>query len=570
MNYLKNNIGKIIISVIFAILGVACSTVPYFGVAKIVSNLISSTENKNEIMNIFYIILLGFIGGVIFHEISTLLSHNIAFKIIEDTRKDLVKKLSRISMGTIEEKSSGQWTQFMCETLDKMEKPIAHVIPEVIANIIIPIVLVICIFCIDWRIGVANLITLPLGVLFSMLTMNGYEERSKRYVEASKKMNSTVVEYIKGIKVIKAFNQSASSYKKFQESVSDNRNSMLDWYLSCCFYMTAAMEVLPSTLLFVLPTSLYLFMKGNIDTANLVMCVLLSYGSYKPLIKAMNHMDTMANIRVVISEIKEIMLLPELDRPEIPKTVRGCNVEFKNVSFAYKDEDVFTDLSFQANGGQLTAIVGPSGSGKSTIAKLLAGFWNTKSGQITIGNVDLNEMPLNQNMELVTYVAQENFLFNKSIIDNMRMAKPNATLDEIKEACKKASCHEFIMNLPNGYNTIAGEAGGSFSGGERQRITIARALLKDSPIVVLDEATAYSDPENEALIQESINALVKNKTVIMIAHRLSTIVGANKIIVLNNGKIECSGKHFELLETCPLYKSMWNAHINAKDRMEVV
>lgn len=568
MNYLKDNIGKIIFSVIVAIIGVACSTLPYFGVAKIATLLINGTKNIDNFMELFLMILGGFVGGVIFHEISTLSSHNLAFRIIENTRKELVKKLSRLSMGTIEEKSSGQWAQFMVETLDKMEKPIAHVIPEVIANLIIPIVLVICIFTMDWRIGLANLVTLPLGVLFSMLMMSGYEEKSKRYIEASKRMNSTVVEYIKGIKVIKAFNRSASSYGKFQESVSNNRSSMLDWYLSTCFYTVAAMEILPSTLLFVLPVSLFLFMNGSIEAGTLVICVLISYASYKPLIKAMTYMDTMANVRVVFGEIKNIMELPELQRPNETKSISGSTVEFKNVNFGYNENQVFNKLNFQAKEGELTAIVGPSGSGKSTIAKLLAGFWNAQSGEIRIGGVPVKEMALNQNMEVVTYVSQENFLFNKSVLENMRIAKPNASLEEVQEACKKASCHEFIMSLPRGYDTTAGETGNAFSGGERQRITIARALLKDSPIVVLDEATAYSDPENESLIQKSINSLVKNKTVIMIAHRLSTIVGADKIIVLNHGKVEACGKHLELLNLSPLYKSMWNSHISAKDGME--
>lgn len=569
MNCLKGNIGKCIFSVIMAILGVACSTIPYFIVAKIVTLLINGTKDINVFIPLFFVILGGFVGGVIFHEISTLTSHNLAFTIIENTRKELVSKLSRVSMGTIEEKSSGKWTQFMVETLDKMEKPIAHVIPEVIANLIIPVVLVVCIFIMNWKIGLANLATVPLGILFSMLTMSGYEEKSKKYNDASKRMNSTVVEYIKGIKVIKAFNQSASSYGKFKESVSENRDSMFNWYLSVCFYMVAAMEVLPSTLLVVLPVSLLLFMNGAVEVGTVVMCVLLAYASYKPLIKAMTYMDTMANIRVVFAEIKDIMELEELDRPNKKRAVNGSTVEFKNVGFKYDKKSVFDSLSFKAKEGELTAIVGPSGSGKSTIAKLLAGFWNTQDGHIKIGGVAVNEMSLQQNMELVTYVSQENFLFNKSIVENMRIAKPDATLEEIRAACRKASCDEFIMSLPNGYDTNAGDAGNGFSGGQRQRITIARALLKDSPIVVLDEATAYSDPENEALIQKSINALVKNKTVIMIAHRLSTIIGANKIIVLNRGKIEDYGKHSELIEKCPLYKSMWDSHINAKDGMEV-
>ena len=571
MDIIKKHIGGIIFPVIAAILGAACGIVPYFAIASIMTQLIDGTSDYRVFVPYVGLVFAGFAGAIIGHSVSTIGSHNLAFSIIEDTRKRVVEKLSRLSMGTIEEKSSGKWSQFIVETIDKMEKPIAHVIPEVLANVLIPIIIVVIIFTLNWKIGLANLVTLPLGMLFSMLMMKDYEAKSKRYVEASKKMNAAAVEYIQGIKVIKAFNKSASSYDKFQKAVEDNRDSMLDWYLSVCFAMTAAMEVLPSTLLFVLPVGLYLFMTGGIAIPTLIMCVLLSYASYKPLLKAMAYTDTMANVRVVFGEIQSVLDLPEMVRADTAGAPQGFDVRFENVVFGYggaTGTTVFDGLNFTAKEGELTAIVGSSGSGKSTVAKLLAGFWNVNGGRITIGGADIGSMSLERNMRLVTYVSQENFLFNKSIRDNLKMAKENATDKEIEAACKKASCDDFIKSLPEGYDTDAGNAGGKFSGGERQRITIARALLKDSPIVVLDEATAYSDPENEAVIQQSIDNLVKNKTVIMIAHRLSTIVNADKIIVLEKGRIAAEGTHAELLRSSPLYKKMWQSHISGKDKAE--
>ena len=573
MNILKKHIGAIIFPVIVAILGVACGILPYFAVASIVTQLINGVTDYRVFLPHVVLIFAGLAGSIIGHSISTIGSHNLAFSIIEDTRKQVVEKLSRLSMGMIEEKSSGKWSQFMVETVDKMEQPIAHVIPEVLANVIIPIVIVVVIFILNWKIGLANLVTLPLGMLFSMLMMKDYEAKSKRYIEASKKMNAAAVEYIQGIKVIKAFNKSASSYDKFQKAVEDNRDSMLDWYLSVCFAMVAAMEVLPSTLLVVLPVGLYLFMTGGIAIPTLIMCVLLSYASYKPLLKAMAYTDAMANVRVVFGEIKSVLDLPELVRSNTAPDPQGYDVQFENVVFGYGDgtadsAKVFDGLNFTAKEGELTAIVGSSGSGKSTIAKLLAGFWNIDSGHITIGKADIGSMSLERNMQLVTYVSQENFLFNKSIRDNLKMAKEDATDEEIAAVCKKASCDEFIQSLPDGYDTNAGNAGSKFSGGERQRLTIARALLKDSPIVVLDEATAYSDPENEAIIQQSIDNLVKNKTVIMIAHRLSTVVNADKILVLDKGKIAAEGTHAELLQNSPLYQNMWQSHISSRDNSE--
>lgn len=571
MDIIKKHIGGIIFPVIAAIIGAACGIVPYFAIASIMTQLIDGTSDYRVFVPYVGLVFAGFAGALIGHSVSTIGSHNLAFSIIEDTRKRVVEKLSRLSMGTIEEKSSGKWSQFIVETIDKMEKPIAHVIPEVLANVLIPIIIVVIIFTLNWKIGLANLVTLPLGMLFSMLMMKDYEAKSKRYIEASKKMNAAAVEYIQGIKVIKAFNKSASSYDKFQKAVEDNRDSMLDWYLSVCFAMTAAMEVLPSTLLFVLPVGLYLFMTGGIAIPTLIMCVLLSYASYKPLLKAMAYTDTMANVRVVFGEIQSVLDLPEMVRADTAGAPQGFDVRFENVVFGYggaTGTTVFDGLNFSAKEGELTAIVGSSGSGKSTVAKLLAGFWNVTGGRITIGGADIGSMSLERNMRLVTYVSQENFLFNKSIRDNLKMAKENATDKEIEAACRKASCDDFIKSLPEGYDTDAGNAGGKFSGGERQRITIARALLKDSPIVVLDEATAYSDPENEAVIQQSIDNLVKNKTVIMIAHRLSTVVNADKIIVLEKGRIAAEGTHAELLQSSPLYKKMWQSHISGKDKAE--
>lgn len=567
---LKKHKSKVFASVLIAIIGVGFGVIPYFSVASIINNLVDNNTDIYNYLPYIFAILVGFLGSVLFHEVSTIISHNLAYRIIEDKRKLLADKLSRLSMGDVEKKSSGQWSQFMVETLDKMEKPIAHVIPEVIANIIIPIVLIVIIFVLDWRIGIANLLTIPLGLLFSMLMMRGYEAKSKRYQEASKAMNTTMVEYVNGIKVIKAFNKSASSFGKFKETVNENKKAMLDWYLSVCFSMTATMETIPATMIFVLPASIYFFMNGSIEIGTLVICVLLSYASYKPLIKAMSHLETITNIKTILEEINKVMNLPDLKRGERTKNIYSYDVEFRNVTFAYDEsKNILNGISFKANENELTAIVGGSGGGKSTIAKLLAGFWNVNSGEILIGKNDLNDMPLKQNMELVTYVSQENFLFNKTILENLKIAKEDASMSEIQKACEKASCHDFIMSLPNGYETIVGESGANLSGGEKQRIAIARSFLKNSPIVLLDEATAYSDPDNESVIQESINNLIENKTVIMIAHRLSTIVNANKIIVVDNGSIIEQGSHKELLELNGKYKEMWDIYTESKE-IEVI
>ena len=561
MESLKEHKGTVFLSVMTAIIEVALGILPYFATAKIINLIIAEKREMRLYLPFLIVILTGLLGSVVFHGISTLISHNLAYKIIEEKRKRVVRHLEKISMVDLEKKSSGQWKQFIVETLDRIEQPIAHVIPEVFANVLIPVVITGIIFSLDMRMGIANLVSIPLGAVFSLLMMRGYKEKSQRYLDASKDMHTGMVEYVKGIQVIKAFNRSASSFQRFRECVRENRDAMLEWYLSVCFSITASQEILPSGIVVVLPLGLYLLKRGQLDSDIFVMCILLSYACYKPLLKAMGYSETLANISVVNEEIEKVMHLGDMPRGNVFQKVSDGKVEFDNVVFAYeKGKDVLDGLSFTAEENSLTAIVGNSGCGKSTVAKLLAGFQNPDSGSVSIGGACLREMPLMQNMNLVTYVSQDSFLFDRSIMENLILAKEDATEGEVYEACKKASVHDFIMRLPDGYQTRCGEGGAIFSGGEKQRIAIARCFLKDSPVILLDEATAYSDPDNERVIQQAIDRLVKNKTVIMIAHRLGTIKDADKIVVMDHGKVIEQGTHEEMTKREGPYYRMWEAY----------
>ena len=562
MEIVKENKGSVFLSVITAVIEVGLGVIPYFSAARIIELMIKGTKDIGLYMPYVLLVLLGLLGSVVFHGISTLISHNLAYRVIEEKRKKLAKRLENISMVDIDKKSSGQWTQFMVETLDRMEQPIAHVIPEVFANVLIPVVTVIIIFVLDWRMGLANLATIPLGLLFSALMMRGYQEKSQRYLDASKDMNTGMVEYVNGIKVIKAFNRSASSFQRFRQCVKENKDAMLDWYLSVCFSITASQEILPASSLFVLPIGLYLLMKGQIETGVFITCILLSYACYKPLLKAMGYSETLANIGVINNEIEQVMNISEMERGSEIQPVSSGKVRFDRVQFSYdRGKKVLDELSFTAEEKGLTAIVGNSGCGKSTAAKLLAGFQNPDKGSIYIGGARLKDMPLKQNMELVTYVSQDSFLFNQTVMENLLIAKEDATEEQVYEACKKASIHDFIMGLPKGYNTMCGEGGANFSGGEKQRISIARCFLKDSPIVLLDEATAYADPDNERVVQQAIDRLLKDRTVIMIAHRLRTIRNADRIIMMEEGKAVEQGTHEELVALRGKYSQMWDAYM---------
>lgn len=563
--YTKGNRAKIALSVAVAFLGVLCGMVPYVCAAAILNQLLAGSRDFATLAGFVAVAVAAYVLSVLGNTFSTILSHNIAFSVMERVRLQLLDKMTRLPMGAIRSRGSGSWSQLIGETMEKLEKPIAHIIPEVTSNILASLLMICFVFLLDWRLGLANLATIPLGLLFYCLMMRNYEKESQQHMDASKTMNATIAEYVNGIEVIKAFNRAASSYGKYKNAVEDNKRSVLEWFACTGKAMTTTMELLPSTLLFVLPIGLYLFMQGSILPGTLLLCVLLAISTMKPLIKAMEYVATIADLRVVFGEIGGVLAQPELVRPDEPKVVSGAEVVFQDVSFRYDKDEVLKQVNLRCREGELTAIVGPSGSGKSTLASLLAGFWSPTQGTISIGGVGLQQMPLAQSMQLVTYVSQDNFLFNQSILENIRMGKESASLDEVMAVCKKAGCHTFISALPQGYDTLVGEAGGNLSGGERQRVTIARAMLKNSPILLLDEATSYADPENETVVQASISELARDKTVITIAHRLSTIIHANKIYVMENGRVAASGTHAELLQSCALYQTMWKNHIEAKD-----
>jgi ATP-binding cassette subfamily B protein len=294
--------------------------------------------------------------------------------------------------------------------------------------------------------------------------------------------------------------------------------------------------------------------------------IILSAGLITPLVVAFSYTDDLLKIGTIFGEVTEILEREDMIRPvKAAAKPKGSDIVLKDVRFTYKDKEVLHGINMEIKQGEVAAIVGPSGSGKSTIARLVDSLWDVDSGTITYGGVDIRELPLDYYMGQIAYVAQDNYLFDMSVKENIRLGRAGATDEDVINAAKATGCHEFILGLENGYDTIVGGAGGHLSGGERQRICIARAMLKDAPVIILDEATAYTDPENEALVQSSVARLVRGKTLIVIAHRLSTIVDADKIFVINNGNVEAAGTQDELLESCELYRKMWEAHTMAKD-----
>ena len=482
----------------------------------------------------------------------------------------ITEKLSRVPMGTILDTPSGKFKTVIVDTVEKLELPLAHMVPELTANILIPVLMLVYLFSLDWRLALISLVTIPVGAFCYMGMMKDYEKRYARVLAAGKNMDAATVEYIGGIEVVKTFNQGERSYKKYADTVAENETAKVTWFKQTNGYYVMGLSILTATLVGVLPLGSWLFINGRVEAGTLITCIILALGLVKPLIQALQYTDSLAMVDSTVKEVGNLLDEPELVRPTERAVLADTDVSFDHVTFRYKETEVLHGISFDCAKNGMTAIVGPSGSGKSTIARLIASFWEAESGGVRIGGVDVRNIPLPQIMELVSYVSQDNFLFHLSIRENIRIGKPEATDAEIEAAAKKASCHDFIAALPEGYDTLAGDAGSHLSGGERQRIAIARAILKNSPIVVLDEATAFTDPENEAVIQASIAGLVAGKTLIVIAHRLSTITKADKILVVDKGNVAAEGTHEELLETSNLYKELWKAHMQGKDTAEEV
>lgn len=560
---------KLILSSTLSIIGVLIGIIPYFCVASLLTRFYDKSVILKDIVILCSISIAAFALKTFFASKSTKISHVAAFRILKEIRQKISHKMERIPLGTMMENASGTYKMLVVDQVERLEKPLAHMIPEMTANLFTPLVIFIVLFVADYRMALGALATIPVGFLVTMGQLIGYKEKSAKYQKSNADMNDSIVEYVNGIEVIKAFNQSASSFGRFSNACKNYRDTVLSWWRSCWLFSAAGLTILSSTLLVTLPLGAYLFMNGKIPFATFLTCSVLSMGISGPLLSAMSFADSLAYVFQALNQIRSFLNAKEQSRPTENAVLSGNAFEFKNVSFGYKEKDVLHGISFRTIDPGITAIVGHSGSGKSTIAKLMAGFWDVDRGEILLGGVPLSKIPFKQQMEKISYVAQDNYLFNISIRENIRMGRPSATDDEIVEAAKAAGCHDFIEALPQGYDTLAGDAGNRLSGGERQRITIARAILKNADIIILDEATAYADPENELEIERAISKMIRGKVLIVIAHRLSTIQNADSILVIENGEVAARGKHGELLENCPLYKSMWEKHTAVSENLEV-
>ena len=524
--------GEYALSILAALLGVACSLAPYFIMIRIITGLVNGTAELSRCLTLC-LWMAGFWAlRYVLHSISTTISHHATFHVLAKTRIRLMDKLATLPLGTVLERSSGSYKNIIVERVDAIETTLAHLLPEMTTNIV----------------G-------ALGGAALMSMFHDYEKNFQRAVASTKALNDTAVEYISGIEVIKAFGQSKTSYAKFVSAAKEGADCFIDWMRSNLFGQSAGMAIFPATLLGVLPVGCLLYMHGSLSAEDFLTVIVLSFGVMQPLLIAFSYTDDLAQVRTIVGDAADILEQEELKRPaSAAQLPADSSIALEGVRFSYRDKEVLHGVSLNIQPGTVNALVGPSGSGKSTIARLIASLWDVKEGVVRLGGVDIRTLPLSECSKRIAYVSQDNYLFDLSVMDNIRMGRKGATDAEVIDAAKKCGCHAFIMSLENGYQTVCGAAGGHLSGGERQRISIARAMLKDAPIILLDEATANVDPENEKELMEAVDELNHDKTVILIAHRLKTVRNADRIFVVDHGRIVQQGTHDQLVAVDGLYR----------------
>ncbi|MEM9486532.1 MAG: ABC transporter ATP-binding protein, partial [Cyanobacteria bacterium P01_F01_bin.116] len=556
------------LSGVLAAIGAALGLVPYYLIYLVSVRLFGTTGgfDTQYIWQLAWLAVVAVVGKGVCNSFSTRLSHIAAYTILYDLRIELARKLGNLPLGYFTNRTTGEVKKIIHEDVEQLEHGLAHLIPDVVAGVTVPVLTGILLLLVDWRMTLATLASAVIAVGFFSFMMTRFDMSTYNALLA--KMNGVIIQYINGMKVIKAFTRTDFSFAQLQDVVEEMRQVYVRITRTSALPMAMMLTLMRSAAITVVPVGIALYLTGSLSIPTFVLFVVMGIGFNRPIMAVLFHgLTGFYQINSASKRIAEVFSQPDLADPEDPKQPQENDIIFKNVSFSYGDTQVLNKISFTAIAGSVTALVGPSGAGKSTLAKLIPRFWDVEQGDIAIGGVSVKDMAVEQLMNRVSFVFQDVFLFNDTILENIRIGNPTATKAEIIKAAKAARCHEFIKALPQGYDTPVGENGVSLSGGQRQRLSIARAILKDAPIVVLDEATAYVDPENEAMVQEALAGLLAKgeKTLIVVAHRLSTITEADQILVIDQGEIVARGTHGELLAGCELYREQWDAHRSARD-----
>ena len=548
------------LSMAVMLIGIVMNVLPFLFIYQLIRPLLlgGSLELGYAAWRVAAIAACGILYAVLYVK-GLSLSHRAAYNTLKNLRISLQGKLERQPLGVIQEKGVGALKKMFIDDIDSIELLLAHALPEGLANLAVPAFVFLAMFFVDWKLALLSLCALPLGLVAMMAMYRAGTSKMGAYYASAQKMNNTIVEYINGMEVVKVFNRDGESYQRFEQDVRGYRDFTLAWYKVCWPWMALYNSILPCVALFTLPIGAYLVLQGYSTLPDFALVLCMSFGVGAPLLRALGFMSTLPQISYKITALEQLMGAPALEQTDADFSGEDHTVSFEDVCFAYQEDEVLHGVSLTTPEGSLTALVGESGSGKSTLAKLLVHYYDVAGGSIRVGGQDIREMSVEALNDQISYVAQEQFLFNMSLLENIRLGRPEATDQEVLAAAEKAQCGEFLARLEHGIHTMAGDGGKMLSGGERQRISLARAILKNAPIVVLDEATAFMDPENEEKMNEAIAEVIRGKTVLVIAHRLHSIMNADQICVLEQGTVADVGTHEELLGRCPAYQKLWQA-----------
>lgn len=561
------------IATFIVLLSVLMGVLPFVLAYQVISPLVMGNPVDTKYVCIRVIgVLICLILQAILYGWGLDVSHKAAYSTLLRLRTSLQKRFEAVPLGFIQDKGTGTIKKLFVDDVDSLEVLLAHSLPEGIANLMIPIAIYVAMFFIDWKLALLSLASIPISFAAMMIMYSVGMKKMGPYYMAGQKMNNTIIEYINGMEVVKVFNKDAESYERFRKDISDYRDYTLEWYKAAWPWMAIYSSLLPCTIILTLPLGAWFVLCGFSTLPDLILVLCLSLSIGIPLLKSLSFLPTMPQLNYKIAALEQVLETAPLQQTDAVFHGKNYDICFDHITFGYEKsqpgpdgqpmvtmDEVIHDISFTAKAGQKTALVGESGSGKSTLAKLLIHYYDPQQGSISIGGQKITEMSLEALNSQVSYVAQDQYLFNTSILENIRIGRPDATDEEVLEAAKKAQCMEFLEKLPQGIHSMAGDAGKMLSGGQRQRISLARAILKNAPIIVLDEATAYADPENEEKMEAAIAELVKGKTLFVIAHKLPAIMNADQICVIEHGKLAATGTHAELLAICEEYKKLWKA-----------
>ena len=555
------------ISLTLAGISAVLALIPFVYIWHIIKEAIEvmpNFANATSMVHNGWMAVLFAIISLLLYFVGLLFSHKAAFRVATNVRKKCMNHIMKIPIGKINDFGSGRLRKIVVESSTSTENFLAHNLPDLMTAIVTPICMIIILFIFDWKLGLVSLIpTILVFVSMSKMTGKAMQKDMEKYQNAIEVMNNEAVEYVRGMPIVKTFGQTVFSFKRFKKSIDDYNNFCISYTKKARNPMLLFELFINSVFVFLISVALIYNARWNIT--NEFIFNLLFYIIYTPVItttmqKIIFMSENLMIINDALKRVNEILSINPLETGMERSILNGNDIEINNVTFSYDNDEckAIDNLSLKIESNSLTAFVGPSGGGKSTIANLIMRFYDVDKGTIKIGGINVKDIKKEELVNKISFVFQDSKLLKMSILDNIKMAKPNATAEEIANALKLAQCDEIIEKLPDGLNTIYGSKGVYLSGGEIQRINIARVILKDTPIVILDEATAFADPENEEKVQKAFENLAKNKTVIMIAHRLSSIVNSQKIFVLKNGKIVQEGNHEELINQEGLYKQMWN------------